>query len=268
MGTPATPSDPARRTLMTPGGPVAYTDEGDPRSGRVFVLLHGLPGSARDWRWLAPPLSRGARVIRLEQPGFGGTSLQTQPDPDLEVRARWVDEALEALGVTDCVLVGHSMGGALAMVVAARAPQRLSGLALLASVGLRPHVSMRRRRPSPALGRWLGFAPLRLALRPSLRRGFARAGFSAELPYSSLVHTLRILASFSFASLRRSALTITAPTFLAWAEDDPFIEPVIGMALATELPDGPRLTFASGGHNIQKSRALELSEALLSFAAR
>ena len=68
----------------------------DPAAWRVgegeleLLLVHGIPGSARDFRWLSHLLAEQARTIRLEMPGFGGTPLATGPSPGVEARARFV----------------------------------------------------------------------------------------------------------------------------------------------------------------------------------
>jgi pimeloyl-ACP methyl ester carboxylesterase len=85
-------------------GPFTYTDEG---AGEVVVALHGLPGSVRDWRWLAPALA-GVRLVRIDQPGFGGTPLQTEPDSSLAARTRFVLAALAALAIDRFVVLGPS----------------------------------------------------------------------------------------------------------------------------------------------------------------
>lgn len=255
--TPDRPSDPPLRAGWLREGPFTYTDEGE---GPALVALHGLPGSVRDWRWLAPALS-GVRLVRLDQPGFGGTPRRTAPGTTLEERARFVWAALEALGVRDYVVLGHSMGGPLAITVSTRA----RGLALLASVGLRPHRMIRKLGRAPDLPAVLD-APLvgRLLMRP-MRRAFARTGFPASTPDEAIRQCMRIVSRLSFAEVREAVREVRAPSLLAWAEDDPLVEPAIGLELGRELPPGPRLSFDRGGHNIQKSRAVELGEALSRF---
>ena len=58
------------------------------------------------------------------------------------------------------------------------------------------------------------------------------------------------------------------PTLTAWAEDDPFIEKAVLEEHAALLPPGPRLSWREGGHNVQKSQAVELAAALVPFIAR
>lgn len=260
--TPDRPSDPPVHVGWLPKGSFTYTDEGE---GPALVALHGLPGSARDFRWLAPALS-GVRFIRLEQPSFGGTPRSTEPSTRLADRARFVLAALEAIGIDRFTVLGHSMGGPLAMSVAAS--ERVEGLALLASVGLRPHRLMRKIGRYPDLARLVGVPLVSRALLVPLRRGYQRAGFPASTPDAAIVHCTRIFSTISFEEVRAAARCVRAPTFIAWAEDDPLVEPAIGLELARTLPAGPRVVFDEGGHNFQKSRAIELGEALSAWLTR
>jgi pimeloyl-ACP methyl ester carboxylesterase len=262
--TPDRPSDPALRSGWLREGPFSFTDEGE---GPVVLALHGLPGSTRDWRWLAPSMT-GTRFVRLDQPAFGGTPRSTEPDPRLAARARFVLAAMDAMGLEDVVVLGHSMGGPLAVAVAAAAPSRVRGLALLASVGLRPHRLVRKIGRHPDLPRLLDAPLVGRALMPPLRRGFGRAGFPLSTPDAALRQSMRIASGLSFAEIRASVAEVRCPTLLAWALDDPIVEEAIGLELAAALPEGPRVAFETGGHNVQKSRALELAQAITAFAIK
>lgn len=255
--TPEQPSDPPLRAAWLREGPFTYTDEGE---GPTLVAVHGLPGSVRDFRWLAPALE-GVRLVRLDLPGFGGTPRATAPGITLRERARFVLDALEALGVRDFVVLGHSMGGPLAMSAAARA----RGLALIASVGLRPHRMIRKMGRYPDLPRVFDAPIVGRLLLPALRRRFVQAGFPASTPDEAILQSMRIVGRLPFADVRAAAAAVRCPTLLAWAEDDPLVEGAIGLELARELPAGPRLVFPDGGHNIQKTRAIELGRALSRF---
>ena len=144
MTTPARPSDPPPRVGWIRSGPFGFSDEGD---GPTLLALHGLPGSGRDYRWLAAALDGRVRLVRLDQPGFGATPRSTEPSPSLEARTRFVVDAARALGLERFSLLAHSMGGPLAMSVAAALPGQVERLALLASVGVRPHPMVRRTPP-------------------------------------------------------------------------------------------------------------------------
>jgi pyruvate dehydrogenase E2 component (dihydrolipoamide acetyltransferase) len=257
---PERPSDPEVRTVAVAGGAAAYTDEGQ---GPVVIALHGLPGGARDWRWLGPVVAPGLRLVRLELPGFGQTPRLAMPDPGFEARARWVLAFADALGVERFAVMGHSVGGPLAMAVAGMAPRRVAGLALVASVGLSVHRGYRQAGPMRKLAPLARVPLLGPALMtPFMRWAFGRFGFKGHSD-EALAHTLAIVNSLDFRDNRRFAAAVSVPTLVAWANDDPIIDQAVSEELAAALPAGPRLPFTDGGHNIQKTKAVELGAALV-----
>lgn len=241
-------------------GPAALLDVGQ---GPPIVFLHGLPGRARDFRWLFAPMAGRARVIAVDLPGFGQTPVSTGPDASPEGRAAFVLELVDALGLERPVLVGHSMGGVVAVCAIAQRPGGFSGLGLISSPGLRPHTAY-ARVPRRALhlalsGPW---APLML---PLAQRLFAAAGFRGY-PDSALVRTSACLRHTSLDLHAERLRRVAIPTLTAWCEDDPVIEPEILAELAATMPAGPRLAWPTGGHVPQKTHANELAEALVRLA--
>jgi pimeloyl-ACP methyl ester carboxylesterase len=268
MTTPARPFDPHRWTLTLRGMPVTYTDDGD--LGPAIVMIHGLPGSARDFRWLAsaqrerdPP----ARVIRLDLPGFGGTDRRLGGAMRLSDRARFVVDVLDAIGVEEAILVGHSMGGPVALGAAAELGPRACGVFLLASVGRTPHAGYRASPHPPTLAAILTNPLTRRLLARPMRAGFVHLGFPSSTPTSELQETMRTVGKFRFADSARAidrvgALGVPAEVFVA--ADDPLVEVPIAHALTHDLR--ARLTvFEDGGHNIQKTQAVELAARLLAM---
>jgi pimeloyl-ACP methyl ester carboxylesterase len=260
---PDHPSDPPRRFVALPSGRVAYTDEGD---GPCLVAVHGLPGSVRDYRWLAPALGESIRFVRLDMPGFGETEHADPPTRWSDV-ARWTVDALTTIvGGPFCVL-GHSMGAPQATLVATAGRDVVRGLALLAPVGLRPHRAYRRVPPLA----WLDAAARHpLLRRPALhllRAGFVRVGFPRSTSRHDVARTISLVANLSFQEHRRAVESLRVPVLGAWTEDDPLVEPEIPLELLAACPDGPRLRFATGGHNVQKTHATEVGRALREFVA-
>ncbi len=257
--TPEAPSDPEVRALTVEGGRLAYTDEGE---GAVVVVLHGLPGSVRDFRWLGAAAGKRLRIIRIDLPASGSTPRALMPSPAVADRAEVVIRALDALEIEEATVLGHSYGGVVALMAASRWPRRCSRLALLASVGRTLHAGF-RRIPAPKLMQVLLDTPFigRLFF-PIYARGIRSAGFRGEYTRSELAHMNACIRAVSFEDNRVALAQLDVPTMVAWAEDDPLIETAVSVDLAQAAPPGPRLRWTSGGHNIQKSRAVEIAAAL------
>lgn len=253
------PSEAPTRTVQIPRGTASIVDEGE---GPPIVLVHGLPGSVRDFRWLAAPLAARARVVRVDLPGFGGTPVAAGPDPSPEGRAAFVLAVVDSLGLDRPAIVGHSMGGLVAVAAVAARPRGFRALGLVACPGLRPHEGF-RRLPRRALatvthGPW---APL---ARPLVRRLFAAAGFR-NYPDSALARTAACLRATDFPAHAARVRALALPTLAAWCGDDPLVEPAVLAELADALPPGPRLVWATGGHNPQKTHAAALAEGLVAL---
>lgn len=107
--------------------------------GRPLLMIHGSgPGVSAyaNWRLAMPVLSKARRVIAPDMVGFGYTDRPAGIQYGMDT---WVQQALDlldALGLEQVDLVGNSFGGALAMALAIRAPQRVRRLVLMGSVGV------------------------------------------------------------------------------------------------------------------------------------
>jgi pimeloyl-ACP methyl ester carboxylesterase len=260
---PETPSDPPMLHEPVAGGVLAYTDEG---RGPTLLAIHGLPGSHRDYRWLATALAERVRLVRIDQPGFGKSSVPRPPTDWHELATIIGDFATRVIRGPYAVL-GHSFGAPLATHVAARDPA-CTGLALLAPVGLRPHSVLRRLPPL----RWVDRA-VRAPLvgRPVLRlyrRALIVGGFPRSIVHHEVARTIAMIAHFRFADHRAALARVRGSVFGAWTEDDPFVETAVIREMLAVAPEGPRLGFPDGGHNLQKTRAVELADALVAWLSQ
>ena len=103
--------------------------------GEPLVLVHGLGGAASNWVALAPLLVHGRRVLVPELPGHGGS--QALPAaPNLNVFADRLAELAVLEGFAPAPVVGHSLGGAIALRLAIRRPESVSSLVLAAAAGI------------------------------------------------------------------------------------------------------------------------------------
>ncbi len=113
-------------------GPVHYVEwEGPPE--RTFVLIHGLGGSYLSWTLVGPRLAEHGRTIALDLAGFGLTprnGRSSKLSANRVLLARFLDEVVGR----PAVLVGNSMGGAIAMLQAAYEPASVEGVVLSSSV--------------------------------------------------------------------------------------------------------------------------------------
>jgi pimeloyl-ACP methyl ester carboxylesterase len=148
-----------------------YTLRGERDARPPVVFLHGFGGDAMGWTSVQLALARRRWSIAFDLPGHGRAFAW----PDLgnaAVSARAVSASLDALGLERVHLAGHSMGGAVASLMALRNPERIASLTLLAPGGFGPAINHRLLRRFAQATQEPEIAPL-------LEQFF---GFSARLP--------------------------------------------------------------------------------------
>jgi pimeloyl-ACP methyl ester carboxylesterase len=165
---------------LLPGFRVGYTDVRGTRlrwfeagSGPNLVLLHGFGGAASNWTLVAPALATRFRVFVPELPGHGGSSALPGPAERLDPYADRVAAFLHA----PAVVVGHSLGGVIALRMAVRCPEVVRGVILAGSAG----IGSGTRRSQRALTFVALVQPGKRVSR--LRRAFARQALLRQLAF-------------------------------------------------------------------------------------
>jgi len=168
------------------------------------LLIHGNPGSIKDWEPLIPRLCSAADIAAIDMPGFGRTR-RIGPTAESMSLDRLAQQAIFVANVLDWrqpfFLVGHSHGGAVAQVAAAHYPERIAGLTLIGSVGASAHAGYRflSLPGAAAIARFMGFIVRSKRLRPLSRAILGRVLndiFSPErAPPERLEYELDLLSS-------------------------------------------------------------------------
>ncbi|NNN21124.1 MAG: alpha/beta hydrolase [Acidimicrobiales bacterium] len=102
--------------------------------GTPVVLLHGQPGHGRNWKPVIESLGTGFRTLSPDRPGYG---LSGESATSMSQNAELILDELTVRGVDQFVLVGHSLGGGIAIHMAHMAPERVLGMVLAGSIGTR-----------------------------------------------------------------------------------------------------------------------------------
>jgi pimeloyl-ACP methyl ester carboxylesterase len=139
------------RTVDTECGRVSTFESG---SGEPVVLIHGLGATKAEFLPTVPALAPGFRTIAIDLPGFGDSDKPFPAAYDPRMFARWVRALLDALELDRVHLLGHSMGGRVALEVGMRHPDRIERLVLMT-----PSMAWLAGRP---------FAPALRLVRPEL----------------------------------------------------------------------------------------------------
>jgi pimeloyl-ACP methyl ester carboxylesterase len=120
------------QTMNLHGDRVAYRDEG---AGEVLLLIHGIGGSSNNWRAIIPTLSKNYRVVAPDLLGHGQTD-KPRGDYSLGAFAVWLRDFLDALGISRATIIGHSLGGGVAMQFTHQHREYCERLILISSGGL------------------------------------------------------------------------------------------------------------------------------------
>lgn len=240
-------ADPDSKFVDVDGVRIHYKELGDPEAQTTFVLLHGFGASTYSWRDQMEYLADRGRVIAFDRPAFGLTQrlLPGQWDGDgpygIDANAGQVVGLMDALDVESAWLIGHSAGGAVAAVTAARSPDRVDGLVLEAPAvyearSLPPALSAILR--SPQMRRIGPLLVRRIAGTSSdefIRSAYADPGFVTAEVLEGYRRPLRAhdwdralweLVAAPRRSAPQDALSsITAPTLVISGSADTFVDP-------------------------------------------
>ncbi|CAK0775730.1 Alpha/beta fold hydrolase [Azospirillaceae bacterium] len=121
-------------TITFPGGPAGWIGLGH-SSESPIILIHGFAGDCLTWQFNLGSLASQARVIAIDLPGHG-RSTREFTGGRIDDFANWLSCVLDALAAPTCHLVGHSMGGWIALVLAKKQPTRVLSATVLSCGGL------------------------------------------------------------------------------------------------------------------------------------
>jgi pimeloyl-ACP methyl ester carboxylesterase len=248
----------------------------------VLLLIHGMGGGYENWRKVIEPLARRYTVIAPDLPGHGASG-PGSGDYSVGALAAGLRDLLLALGHDRATLVGHSLGGGIAMQLAYQFPELAERLVLVSSGGLGPEVSLVLRAVAlpgselciamtartagwlgPAVGR--GLAAVRFRPSPAtaeVARGYV--SLSDSVRRSAFLSTLRSVINVGGQRIDASDrlyLTAGIPALIVWGARDPVI-PVSHGERAHAAIVGSRLEVFDGVGHIPQLEAPERFVAVL-----
>lgn len=242
-------------------------------AGAPVILLHGAGFSegAESWLLNIEPLAARFRVLALDCLGWGmGDRLNTPYS--FAYLVDHVREVQDALGLEQTHIVGHSMGGWIASLLAYESPNRVDRLVLVASGGT-------ATRPLPAMVHFQ--PPSREEIRAQLARRFTGRGLDLARLEELLVertqnaewveafgkimaHMTDPLTRARYNTLRRLP-RISAPTLIIWGSDDPVNALEMGQQTHQLIPNSRLLVFEGCGHGVPSERPEEFNKAVMEF---
>ncbi len=235
--------------------------------GPAVVLLHGQPGDRHDWDLVAGALGRDVRVLVPDRPGYGRTGGRAG---GFAANSERVIELLDRHGIDRALVVGYSWGGGVALDVAQRHADRVTGVVLVSSIGGPGSVNtLDRLLAAPLVGPLMaiaGFAALRAS---RIRRLLAPA--VDALPDGWLA-SWRSFVAEERAMLRElprvtSQLGVTdVPVVVVFGDADRVVPPGSQEALAASLPHADVVRVPGCGHLLPREAPDALAGAISAAA--
>jgi len=254
------------RTVQIHGHDVSYRMAGD---GPTILLIHGIAGSSTTWRAVMPALAQHYTVIAPDLLGHGH-SAKPRGDYSLGAYASGIRDLLAVLGKERVTLVGHSLGGGVAMQFAYQFPDWAQRLVLVASGGLGKEVSpllkavtlpgaeyllplLLHRRIREA-GEWPGAVARRVGWRPSDTMAEVWRSYTTLTDrhgQMAFIHTIRSvidIAGQRVSAHDRLYLAAAVPTLIVWGDHDRIIPVAHAYRAAEAIPNARLEVFEGAGH--------------------
>lgn len=251
-------------------------------TGRPILLIHGLVGSCSNWRRNIDALAQEYSVYAIDMLNMGKSQRIAGLDVSLEATADRVAAIMTVLGLTQADIAGHSHGGAIALMLAARHPKRVRSLLLFAPAN--PYSSVKdlllrvygtipgslSARVGPYLPRWFQFAVLgRMYGDPARIVDGSLEGYVDGLRVRGTVsHILSIVRSWftDMANLKASLRRVAAiPTLLVWGDRDRAVDPDSALRLRRILLRSELCVVKSGGHVVFEEMPEESNRIMLEW---
>ncbi len=251
----------AHEAICEIGGlPMHYLRAGKHRE--PVVLIHGLGGSAEAWVTLMPMLSREFEVYAPDLPGFGCTP----PAPDkqcITTHVAYLGHFLDTLNAPQVTLVGHSLGGWIALRYAAEHPTRVKRLYLLNSAGL-----MRE-------GIYVPYAPDREAARMYIQHLLCYYGPVPSFLLDAVVSISRepaysgFIANYDRAEEVDEILArISMPTTIVWGTEDRIFPLTCAHDFHTGIPNSHLVLVPGVSHNSHVGAARKVARMMIEDAGK
>jgi pimeloyl-ACP methyl ester carboxylesterase len=236
--------------------------------GEPLIVIHGGGDGARAWLENAEALSQYYSVYIPDLPGFGHS--QSANDRfRLPEFVRFVEDFSSALGLERFHLIGHSIGGGIAIHYALKFPQKVKGLVLVSSWCLGIETALWVRLLShPALCQSLGEAGI------AVFKGvkwLARL-FYAPFKFANPITRVKMDIGKTMITLRGQTTVLqdrlcelTMPTLLVWGAGDRIVPAAHAYIAAELIPDCQLRIFEGCGHSVYKQRVEEFSQLLIRF---
>jgi pimeloyl-ACP methyl ester carboxylesterase len=265
-------------TANVNGIEIFYRDVGE---GFPAVLVHGFTGNSRNWALTAPALRDSFRVVSVDLRGHGHSGKPTErTDYTLEMMAGDVIGLLGEIGIDECFLVGHSMGGMVSQYVILSHPEVVRAMVLVDTAAEVPQTLLFTDRLSERermidIARTQGMEAVfeeQLRMTPDRERLEANPGFIETWREQFLMTSPDAYVHCAHGMATRGSLLgelggVRAPVMIVCGVNDaPFVEP--SRAMHEAIPGSELVMMEAAGHSPQIEAPAAFNQVLVGFLTR
>lgn len=257
-----------------------YIKKGD--GPETIVLIHGFGGWTHSWRKNIDFLAERFTVVAIDVRGFGFSSRDPAAEYSPRGYATHVSSFLDILGIRRPILVGHSLGGEVAMRIALQRPEDVAGLVLINSAGL----------PNPDRDRFRNLPPIPPPFDTTLARIAGSEGMVRRILNESTYNTSMVdrsaikayrdpidvedaeaallrMVRTSIPSLNKGEIgRIVQPTLILWGSEDNLISVSEGEELARTIKGSRLVVYERAGHLLLDERPDDVNRQVADFTAQ
>ncbi|MGM7702616.1 alpha/beta fold hydrolase [Pseudalkalibacillus sp. Hm43] len=243
----------------------------------VMIMIHGFLSSCFSFRKLIPELKNRFHIYAVDLPGFGKSEKSRTFHYSLKNYGQLIVDFIQHLQLFNTYVIGHSMGGQVAMHAARIAPDKIAKLILLGSSGYlkRPSSFIVRCSYLPffvhVIRRWVGKKGVRDNLltvvhNPKLIDDELIQGYAQPFTDHNIFHSLiRVLRHREGDMLPDELKEVQSPVLLLWGKHDRVIPPSVGERMVKDLPNAKLKVHDDAGHLLPEEIPMEVSEEICSF---
>lgn len=301
---PADLADADGKFMTVNDASIYYLDRG-PVDGKPIILLHGFLGSVVDWTNTIPALTdAGFRVIAFDRPPFGLSDKRTDLDYSTQAMSNLTAGVMDALNIEQAVIVGHSLGGAVASQFVLDYPTRVTRLVLVdAAIGImgsNPQFDMRPNGGGRNNGNNNTGVEFLSRVNPDspAAQALVRGMFSPEFANNMMAQSMSQKHDIDPAEMQRRTRglqikgweggvlaftrdafsdkseieldafkTVQTPVLIIWGQDDRIVPIEVGEALRELFPHNTWITYPQVGHTAMDENTTQFNADLVTFAS-
>lgn len=245
-----------------------------------MIFLHGFGGASYLWRHIYPSFQKDHRIFLIDLKGFGLSDRPRDCHYSMDDQAEIVRSFIIDKNLKNITLIGHSLGGAVALFTYFKVTARIKALVLLNSAAYPESMpKFLKILRIPILNNFFtAIIPTRLAVNRILKKSFYKDekisedlvstyAFYNSLPGSAYAarKTAEQIVPDNIYEILRNLAEITVPVFLVWGYDDEVIPLAYGLRLHHAIPGSQLVSLKQCGHIPPEEKPSETVEKIASF---